>query len=210
MNMLELRKLTVGPYEMNCYLVLHPETNTGMLIDPGDEAERILDWIASTQIKRILLTHGHRDHIGALDEVSQALGAPVSMHAADAKRFGVKPDDLLEDGDVLTHGEDGLQVVHIPGHTPGSIAFRLMDEHSPPCAVVGDAIFPGGPGHTESHKDLMASLDSLARTVFTWPDETVLYPGHGGSTTVKAERAAFEAFRSAEYPPDLCGDVTWR
>ena len=207
--MLELRKLTVGPYEMNCYLVLHPETSTGMLIDPGDEAERILDWIASTRVTRILLTHGHRDHIGALDAVHHALQAPISLHAADARRFDLKPDDLLEDGDILDLSEDGLQVVHIPGHTPGSVAFRLMDAHSPPRAVVGDAIFPGGPGHTASYKDLVTSLESLARTVFTWPDETVLHPGHGGPTTVGAERTAFEAFRSAEHPTDLFGDVTW-
>ncbi len=207
--MLELRKLTVGPYEMNCYLVLHPETSTGMLIDPGDEAERILDWIASTQVTRILLTHGHRDHIGALDAVHHALQAPISLHAADARRFDLKPDDLLEDGDLLELGEDSLHVIHIPGHTPGSVAFRLMDAHSPPRAVVGDAIFPGGPGHTASHKDLVTSLESLARTVFTWPDETVLHPGHGGSTTVGAERTAFEAFRIAAHPADLFGDVTW-
>ncbi|HEY69854.1 MAG TPA: MBL fold metallo-hydrolase [Anaerolineae bacterium] len=208
--MLELRKLTVGPYEMNCYLVLHPETSTGILIDPGDEAERILDWIAPTKITRILLTHGHPDHVGALVAVSDALHAPISLHAADAQRFELKSDDFLEDGDVLAVGEDGLQVVHIPGHTPGSVAFRLMDSRSPPRAVVGDAIFPSGPGHTASYQDLIASLGSLARTVFTWPDETVLHPGHGGSTTVGDERAAFEAFRNAEHPADLCGDVTWR
>jgi hydroxyacylglutathione hydrolase len=208
--MLELRMLTVGPYEMNCYLVLHPETGTGMLIDPGDEAERILGWIASTKVMRILLTHGHRDHVGALDDVSHALHAPINLHAADARRFELKPDDLLEDGVLLALGEDGLRVVHIPGHTPGSVAFQLVDTNYPPRAVVGDAIFPGGPGHTAGPRDLVASLDSLAKTVFTWPDETVLHPGHGGSTTVGAERAAFEAFRSAKLPADLCGDVTWR
>ncbi|MGD8813027.1 MAG: MBL fold metallo-hydrolase [Anaerolineales bacterium] len=208
--MLELRMLTVGPYEMNCYLVLHDETNQGILIDPGDEAEKILDWIASTQIDRIVLTHGHRDHIGALEAVSGALHAPISLHAADAKHFELKSDDLLEDGDMLALGKHGLRVVHVPGHTPGSVAFRLMDSHSPPRAVVGDAIFPGGPGHTANPQDLSLSLDSLARTVFTWPDETILLPGHGGSTTVGAERAAFEAFRSHPLPTDLCGDVTWR
>ena len=208
--MLEIRTLTVGPYEMNCYLIVHDETGAGILIDPGDEAERILDWIASTRVERIALTHGHRDHIGALETVSRVLHAPISLHAADARVFELEPDDFLEEGDALTLGEDDLHVVHIPGHTPGSVAFRLMDASSQPRAVVGDAIFPGGPGHTASPQDLSLSLDSLARTVFTWPDETVLHPGHGGSTTVGAERSAFEAFRNQPLPPDLCGDVTWR
>ena len=131
------------------------------------------------------------------------------MHAADAERFDLKPGYFLADGDTLKLGADNLQAVHIPGHTPGSVALRLMDSHSPPRVVVGDVIFPGGPGHTASPEALALSLDSLARTIFTWPDEIELHPGHGDATTVGAERVAFEAFRAKPPPADLHGDVTW-
>lgn len=208
--MLELRALKVGPYEMNCYLVVQSEEKVGVLIDPGDEAERILQWIGPIGVECILLTHGHRDHIGALDHVRRALSARFGLHAADAREFDLKPDFLLADGDVLDLGVDSLQVVHVPGHTPGSVTLRLMDSHAPPRVVVGDVIFPAGPGHTSSPQALVASLDSLARTVFTWPDETELHPGHGVGTTVGAERAAFETFRANPLAADLHGDVTWR
>ena len=207
--MLELRMQRVGPYEMNCYLVVNTEVNAGILFDPGDDAKKILSWIGSIEIGHILLTHGHRDHVGALDDVCAALDMSFGMHAADAERFDLSPGYSLADGDVLKLGEDGLQAVHIPGHTPGSVALMLMDSHSPPRVVVGDVIFPGGPGHSASPEALALSLDSLARTVFTWPDETELHPGHGDVATVGAERAAFEAFRAKDLPADLHGDVTW-
>jgi glyoxylase-like metal-dependent hydrolase (beta-lactamase superfamily II) len=101
-------------------------------------------------------------------------------------------------------GRGRLQVIHLPGHTPGSVCLRLNR-----IVIVGDTIFPGGPGYTESPQALAESLVSLGRTVFTWADETELYPGHGGPTTVGAERAAFERFLAADHPPDLCGELTW-
>jgi glyoxylase-like metal-dependent hydrolase (beta-lactamase superfamily II) len=207
--MLDLRMLKVGPYEMNCYLVVHAETKAAILIDPGADAERILDWASDVKIQGVLLTHGHRDHIGALDQVCEALGMSYGMHAADAEGFELSPGYLLSEGEMLDLGEDQLEVVHIPGHTPGSVALRLIDD-GPPRVVVGDVIFPGGPGHSASPEALSRSLESLAETVFTWPDETALHPGHGEGTTVGAERQAFETFRAGPIPADLHGDVTWR
>jgi glyoxylase-like metal-dependent hydrolase (beta-lactamase superfamily II) len=111
----------------------------------------------------------------------------------------------LGDGMQIELGHGHLNIRHVPGHTPGSVCLRLDR-----CALVGDAIFPGGPGHTVSPDALAQSLESLERTVFTWPDDTELFPGHGGPTTVGAERAAFVRFVATELPSDLCGDVTWR
>ena len=208
--MLELKVLPVGEYQSNCYLLVVPKTHKGILIDPGDQAEEILRFIGSLEITHILITHGHVDHVSALEIVRKALRVPVGIHPADVDAFGLRSDFALEDGDTVDLMGEELRISHVPGHTPGSVMFGLSDRGEIQGAVVGDAIFPGGPGHTETPQALATSLDSLARTVFTWRDEVILYPGHGDPTTVGEERAAFEAFRSSSLPPDLYGDVTWR
>lgn len=202
---LELRRVAVGPWPMNCYLVRCPIGDEVVIIDPGADAEAILAAVGSATVRCILLTHAHPDHIGALDAVRQATGAPVGLHPADAEAFEVEADFPLLDGMQLVVGRGHLAVSHVPGHTPGSVCLRLNGQ-----AVVGDALFPGGPGHTVSPEALAQSLVSLGQKVFVWPDETELCPGHGDFTTVGAERAAFERFIASEHPPDLCGDVTWR
>jgi glyoxylase-like metal-dependent hydrolase (beta-lactamase superfamily II) len=207
---LELKTLSVGEYQSNCYLLLTPKAQQGILIDAGDQAQEILRFVGALEITHILITHGHIDHVAALEVVREALGAPVGIHPADVDAFGLRPDFHLADGDTIGLMGEELQVSHVPGHTPGSVTFGLIERGEIQQAIVGDAIFPGGPGHTKTPQDLVTSLDSLAKTVFTWGDEVVLYPGHGDSTTVGDERAAFEAFRSGPLPADLCGDVTWR
>lgn len=208
--MLELRVKPVGEFQSNCYVVLNPGSRQGVLIDAGDAAEEILSFVEGVDITHILVTHGHRDHVGALEAVRQTLGVPVGMHPADAEKFNLESDFALQERENIAVGVDRLEIVHIPGHTPGSVALRLMDGGQTQRAVVGDAIFPGGPGHTRTAADLATSLDSLAKTVFTWDDGLTLYPGHGGPTTVGEEREAFEQLRAQPLPPDLFGDVTWR
>ena len=202
---IELQRLEVGPWPMNCYLLRCAATGQVAIVDPGADAELILDAVGDAQVCCILLTHAHVDHIGALDAVRQATGAKVGLHPADAEAFEVKADLSVVDGMQLEVGQGQVTVVHVPGHTPGSVCLRLDGR-----VVVGDAIFPGGPGYTPSPQALAQSLESLARTLFTWPDATELYPGHGGHTTVGAERTAFERFIAQEPPSDLYGDVTWR
>jgi glyoxylase-like metal-dependent hydrolase (beta-lactamase superfamily II) len=202
---LELQRVEVGPWPMNSYLVRCPITGEVVIIDPGADPETILAAVGDATVRCILLTHAHPDHVGALDAVRQATGVPVGLHPADAEAFGVEADFPLLDGMELVVGRSRLAVTHVPGHTPGSVCLRLDGQ-----AVVGDALFPGGPGHTVSPEALAQSLVSLGQKVFAWPDEIELYPGHGGCTTVGAERAAFEQFIAGDHPPDLCGDVTWR
>lgn len=202
---LELQCLEVGPWPMNCYLIQCPATGQLAIVDPGEDADRILEAIGGTGACCILLTHGHPDHVGALETVRQAAGVPVGIHPADAGAFGLEADFPLIDGMQVEVGQGRVTVIHVPGHTPGSVCLRLNRR-----AVVGDAIFPGGPGHTVSPQALAQSLVSLGQTVFTWPAETKLYPGHGGCTTVGSERDAFERFLAADHSPDLCGDVSWR
>jgi hydroxyacylglutathione hydrolase len=202
---LELQRLEVGPWPMNSYLLRCPATGQVAIVDPGEDADIILEAVGDAPLCCILLTHGHPDHVGALAAVRQATAAPVGIHPADADAFGLEADFPLLDGAGVEVGQGRVTIVHVPGHTPGSLCLRLDGK-----AVVGDAIFPGGPGYTASPQALAQSLESLARTVFTWPDEVEVYPGHGEHTSVGAQRADFEQFVAADRPPDLCGDVTWR
>ena len=204
-DMLELQRLPVGEYETNCYLLVCPETRQALLVDPGGDPEEVTALCESAHVTRILLTHGHPDHLLGLNDAREALGAPAGIHPADAAQFGIVADFELRDEMRLRVGQHSVRVVHVPGHTPGSVALRFDSR-----ALVGDAVFPGGPGHTDTPKALQTLLHSLERTVFAWPDETLLYPGHGASTTVGAERPAFEAFVVQPRRPDLCGDVTWQ
>lgn len=204
---LELHTLSVGSWHVNCYVLADSATKEALLIDPGDEANRILNWIMGFNIQSILLTHAHFDHVGALAEVRAALGVPVGLHPDDvglAASYGVERDFDLNDGDAIPLAGRQIVVAHTPGHTAGSISLRFDRR-----AIVGDAIFPGGPGRTNTPEELKLSLEILKRTVFTWPDETELYPGHGISTTVGKERPGFEALVSRPLPTDLYGDVTW-
>jgi hydroxyacylglutathione hydrolase len=202
---LKLQRLEVGPWPMSCYLVWCAETGNVAIVDPGADAERILHRVGDAQVASILLTHAHEDHTGALDAVRRATGAKVGLHPADAELFEVESELSLEDGVRVQVGQGWVTAVHVPGHTPGSVCLRLNGR-----VLVGDAVFPGGPGYTATPQDLIQSIDSLTRTVFTWPDETELFPGHGPHTTVGAERPAFQRFIAQELPPSLSGDVTWR
>lgn len=200
----ELIKLAVGPYETNCYVLICPVIKESVVVDPAAEGERILQKVEGTTVKYILLTHAHMDHVGALAEVRETTGAPLGVHLADARHFKVDADFDLADGDVLEWGDCRLRVVHTPGHTPGSVCL-ILDER----VLVGDTIFPGGPGHSASPEAFDQILAALQELVFTWSDETELYPGHGAATTVGQERPAFEAFLRRPRPDQLCGDVTW-
>ncbi len=199
--------LIVGEWQENCFLLVDKATNQSILIDPGDEAERILAWVEATRVREILITHAHLDHIGAVEAVRSRLGLRAGLHPADTELAlirGLSADFALYDGDLIRLGAHEIRVSHTPGHTPGSICL-LFDTR----AVVGDVIFTGGPGHTNSPEELGEALQSLRRSVFTWPDETELFPGHGSSTRVGRERPGFEAFMARPLPPDLYGDITW-
>ena len=203
--MLQLKIQPVGEYATNCYLLTCTRTGRALLVDPGGDPDQVLALCEGSRVTRILLTHGHFDHLLGLDVVRAALGVPVGAHPADADEFGIAVDFELRDGMRLRVGRHVVRVVHVPGHTPGSVALRFDRR-----AVVGDAVFPGGPGHTDTPEALQILLLSLQRTVFTWPDDVLLYPGHGTPTTVGAERPSFQAFLARPRPSDLCGDATWQ
>jgi len=195
----------VGPWPMNTYVVICEETKTSAIIDPGADAEKILGMTEGTRVDKILLTHGHFDHVQALEKVKEASGARVSLHPADAQEFGLAFDVALEGGQQIPVGNLVLRAIHTPGHTPGQICFDLGDGR----IVVGDTVFVGGPGKTWSPDDFSATMKTMQEIVFTWPDETQFFPGHGPSGIIGVERPAFKKFVARGWPDDLQGDVTW-
>jgi hydroxyacylglutathione hydrolase len=196
-----LRKLVVGPLASNCFIVGAEPGEVGMIIDPADEAQVILGAVKELglDIKYIVLTHGHLDHIGALKEVRDKIGAEVAVHGADVNLlkdhslgnlFGLfypkppPPDRLLEDGDSLDVGNLHFQVLHTPGHTPGGICLL---GHG--VVFSGDTLFNYGIGRTDlpggSYSQLMNSIHTKLMVL---PDDTVVYPGHGPDSTIGTER----------------------
>jgi glyoxylase-like metal-dependent hydrolase (beta-lactamase superfamily II) len=202
---LKLIKQAVGPWPMNAYILIDEETNTSAIIDPGADAETILSLTDGTQVAAIFITHGHADHVGALAEVKSASNAPVYMNPIDAEGFKLNFDQPLQDGQQVAIGNQQLRAIHTPGHTPGLTCLDLGDGR----ILVGDTIFVGGPGKTWSGEDFATTMRTMQQIVFTWPDETRFFPGHGPSGMIGQERPAFKAFVARGWPPKLHGDVTW-
>ena len=191
-----LTKIAVGGMNNNAYLLVN-ESGQGLLIDAAAEPRRLLEMIGDTPVVKIVTTHQHPDHWQALAEVKAATGAVTVAHPADAPGIPVPTDELVEDGDTIEFGDTRLHVTHLVGHTPGSIALTLNAAGPQPQLFTGDCLFPGGIGNTQ--KDA-ARFDSLyagvvAKIFDRLPDETWVYPGHGGGTTLGAERPHLEEWR---------------
>jgi glyoxylase-like metal-dependent hydrolase (beta-lactamase superfamily II) len=195
---LQITKVATPPFENNCYLLRCTATGDTLLVDAAGDAPRLMSLVGDGRLVGIAETHGHWDHVQALAEVSQATGAPVLVHAGDADDLPVPADRLLEDGDTVTVGECSLAVIHLQGHTPGSIALLYEGDLERPHLFSGDSLFPGGAGNTNKDAERFSRLmDDLERKVFgPLPDETWIYPGHGSDTTLGAERDSLPEWRA--------------
>jgi hydroxyacylglutathione hydrolase len=181
---MEMKRLEVGFMENNCYILLCPETREAVVIDPASDPDRIIAEIKGLAVRHILITHGHRDHTGALEKVRAFTRAPVGIHPRDARALPAPPDFSLEDGQVLSFGKESLKVLHTPGHSPGGVCFLAGK-----ILFSGDTIFPNGPGNTEiPGSDYQTILRSIHTKIFPLPDDTIIYPGHGLETTVGREK----------------------
>lgn len=190
---LHLTKVSVGDFDNNCYLLRCTVTGDQLLIDAANDADRLLELIGPNGLSTVVTTHQHWDHVQALEAVTRATGAEGVAHPDDAPALPVRPARLVRDGDEISVGQTRLRVIHLVGHTPGSIAllYEPVDESaSGPHLFTGDCLFPGGPGNTEKDPARFTTLmDDLERKVFgPLPDETWVYPGHGKDTTIGAER----------------------
>ena len=198
---LSITKVAVGPMNNNAYLLRCASTGEQLLIDAANEPETLLALIGSVPLATIVTTHRHRDHWEALAAVSAKTRATTIAHADDADALPVPPTTVVRNGDKVQVGDASLHVIHLRGHTPGSIALcydgggQLADQ---PHLFTGDSLFPGGPGNTEKDAARFSQLmDDLTERVFgELPDSTWVYPGHGGDTTLGTERPHLDEWRA--------------
>jgi len=180
----EVHRTVVGPMDNNVYIVRCRETGDAVLVDAANEHDRLLEVCKQLGVRSVVETHGHWDHIQAVPALRDA-GYEVSVTAADA---GMLPsyDLLMEDDQVITVGRQRLRTIMTPGHTPGSICFRL---EGTPVVFSGDTLFPGGPGNTTfPGGDFATIIRSIEERLFSLPADTVVLPGHGADTTIGAEQ----------------------
>jgi glyoxylase-like metal-dependent hydrolase (beta-lactamase superfamily II) len=193
-------KVSVGPMDNNTYLVTCAKTGETLLIDAANDADLLTDLIAehAPTVSLIVTSHQHFDHWQALEAVAEATGAPTAVHSLDADPLPVRPDRVLADGDTVTVGGLSFDVIHLRGHTPGSVALALSGEPTGGVTQLftGDCLFPGGVGKTWQPGDFEQLLDDVTRRVFdVYADSTVVYPGHGDDTTLGAERPQLAQWR---------------
>ncbi|MGD9042546.1 MAG: MBL fold metallo-hydrolase [Desulfobacterales bacterium] len=197
-----IKTLPVGPIMANCFVVGCPETLEAAVIDPGDEADKILQSVADSDlnVKTIINTHGHFDHVSANKGIHAATNAPILIHALDAPMLGQisasaanwglsaedspPPDRTIAEGDSITFGRITLKVIHTPGHTPGGVSL-FANGH----VFVGDTLFAGSIGRTDFPGGDFATLkSSIQDKLFTLADDVRVYTGHGPETTIGHEK----------------------
>ena len=196
--------IPLGPIQANCYIMSDDASGTGCVIDPGWDGDRIIERVRKEGItvSHIILTHGHFDHALGAGQVKEATGAPLLIHSEDAamyesggsaRSFGIRvpplpaPDAFLADGETIMVGGLAVKVLHTPGHSPGSVSLYVPDRE---ILFTGDLLFAMGIGRTDLEGgDTETLFRSLDEKVFTLPDSTTVYPGHGPKTTIGAEKS---------------------
>ena len=202
---LKIERLELSTYATNAYIVICPRTLKSVLIDAPAGAPTILKNLKGTEPEYILLTHNHIDHIGGLKAIRRKNQLPLAVYPADnTKWLPIQPDISLTDRQIIQIGKIQIECLYTPGHTPGSMCFKIGKY-----LLAGDTIFPGGPGKTEGPSEFQQIVKSITEKIFPLPDNTQIYPGHGGPTVLKTVKTEYSIFSSHTHDPNLCGDVSW-
>jgi glyoxylase-like metal-dependent hydrolase (beta-lactamase superfamily II) len=196
-----IKELVVGPLESNCYLIIDENSKETLVVDPGDEPDRIIDLVHenSLHVKYIVCTHAHFDHVGALSDIKQETGAPIVIHRDEqevyrgtrqqAVSWGFEldelpePDMLVSEGDILEIGSLKFMIIHTPGHSPGGICLSGED-----ILITGDTLFAGSVGRTDLHGGDLIQLKKSFKRLMSFSDEVKILPGHGPETTIGREK----------------------
>ena len=197
-------KTSCGPYDNNAYLIVSPDTNEGIIIDAPMEPEVLLQEALNIDVKYILITHRHQDHLAGLSTIREKTGALIGVHGEDAEALPMEADFLLKDQDNIVVANINMTVLHTPGHTPGSVCYLVEDN-----IFSGDTLFPGGPGHSSSAGKLSQTINSITEKLFVLPDSLSLLPGHGKEGVLGVSKEEYKLFASRPHPEDLSGDVLW-
>jgi glyoxylase-like metal-dependent hydrolase (beta-lactamase superfamily II) len=193
---LTITKMSVGDMDNNAYLLRCQRTDEQVLVDAANEPDRLLRLVGEDGLARVVTTHRHADHWQGLGAVVEATGAETIAGADDAPEIPVPTSRTVVQGDRIPVGECELEVIHLVGHTPGSIALLYDDPAGTPHLFTGDSLFPGGVGKTWSAEDFRSLIGDVSTKLFDrLPDETWFYPGHGDDSTLGAERPHLPEWR---------------
>lgn len=203
----DLEILVGGPagFANNIYLLVDRPSGEAVFIDaPDEEACVAVAEAAGVTPRAIWLTHSHGDHTKAIDALKAKYGLRLVADPGEPWLREGQLDDPVAHGQTLRLGRHEFRVLGVPGHTPASTTF-VWGRH----AFVGDTLFPGGPGHSRTHENLLQEIASITTHLYALPDETVVYPGHGARTTIGESKREYAVFAAREHDPDLHGDVNW-
>lgn len=203
-NHLVFKVSGMGPYDNNGYVIADPKSKEAYLVDAPEGIESLLKEADGFQIKGLIITHTHPDHVAGYAKLKEISDIPVAVHESDIQRFPGQPEIIITGNERFDVGNVRIQIVHTPGHTPGAICL-----HAPGTLISGDTLFPGGPGRTESPEKFSEIVENIENKLLHYDDETMVMPGHGLDTILAVSKSEYEIFKDKTHPKGLFGHISW-
>jgi hydroxyacylglutathione hydrolase len=194
----------LGSYGNNAYILRPANGGPVTIIDAPEGSEATIEALGRTPVERIVVTHHHFDHWAGFDTLRAHTQATVYAGDQETNLEQTRDIQPLAHDSTFTVGTAQVRVIHTPGHTPGSICLHIGE-----ALLTGDTLFPGGPGRTGSNQDLVQEIESITTRLYPLPDNTLVLPGHGDTTTIEQSKAEHAIYAAKDHPADLHGDVLW-